>query len=135
MTVPLARQQGMGDIAKRPIANALSRIPGPGNRYYQPYWDRLQTLQYDFLQDERALEIALRFPLSAPGVQTAIVGTTNPAHFRQNMKFAAAGALEEDQFKAIRNRWKNVARADLEKAPELDGGRFVAVQEFDRGVS
>lgn len=129
LTVPLACQQGMGVIAKRPIANALWRIPRPENRYYQPYWDRLQMLRYEFMQDGRPLEIALRFPMSVPGVHTMIVGTTNPAHFRQNMEFTNAGTLHEDQFKAIRTRWKNVARIELDKAPELDGGRFVAAQD------
>ena len=126
MTVPLALQQGMGVIAKRPIANALWKMPRPENRYYQPYWDRLQMLKYDFLQDGRALEIALRFPMSVPGVHTMIIGTTNPAHFRQNIEFTNGGILNEDQFKAIRSRWKNVARLELDKAPELDGGRFAA---------
>jgi aryl-alcohol dehydrogenase-like predicted oxidoreductase len=128
-TVPLARQQGMGVIAKRPIANALWRVPRPENRYYQPYWDRLQVLRYDFLQDGRALEIALRFPMSAPGVHTMIVGTTNPAHFHQNMEFTNASSLDEGQFKAIRSRWKKVARIELEKTAELDGGRFIAEQD------
>lgn len=129
LTVPLARQQGMGVIAKRPIANALWRIPRPENRYYQPYWDRLQMLQYDFLRDERVLEIALRFPMSVPGVHTMIVGTTNPAHFRQNIEFTNAGTLHESQYQTIRARWKNVARVELDEAPELDGGQFVAEQD------
>jgi aryl-alcohol dehydrogenase-like predicted oxidoreductase len=129
MTVPLALQQGMGVIAKRPIANALWRIPRPENRYYQPYWDRLQMLQYDFLQNGRALEIALRFPMSVPGVHTMIVGTTNPGHFRQNMEFTNGGTLNQDQFKAICSRWKSVARLELDKSPELDGGRFVAARD------
>jgi aryl-alcohol dehydrogenase-like predicted oxidoreductase len=128
-TVPLAGQQGMGVIAKRPIANALWRVPRPENRYYQPYWDRLQVLRYDFLQGGRALEIALRFPMSAPGVHTMIVGTTNPAHFHQNTEFTNAGSLDEGQFKAIRSRWKKVARIELEKTAELDGGRFIAKQD------
>jgi len=127
VTVPLAQKQGMGVIAKRPIANALWRIPRPENRYYQPYWDRLQLLRYDFLQVERALEIALRFPMSVPGVHTMIVGTTKPAHFRQNMEFTNEGILDEEQFSAIRARWKNVAKPELDKAPELDGGRFFAL--------
>ena len=129
LTVPLAHQQGMGVVAKRPIANVLWRIPRPENRYYQSYWDRLQELRYDFLQDRQAFEIVLRFPLSIPGVHTMIVGTTNPEHFRQNIEFAAAGALHEDQFEAIRTRWKKIARIELEKTPELDGGRFRADQD------
>jgi aryl-alcohol dehydrogenase-like predicted oxidoreductase len=131
LTVPLAGQQGMGVIAKRPIANALWKIPRPENPYYQPYWDRLQKLGYDFLQDRRALEIVVRFPLSISGVHTMIVGTTNPAHFRQNAEFAAAGVLEEGQLEAIRTRWKNVARIELEEVNELDGGRFTAAPAFE----
>jgi len=126
LTVPLAREQGMGVIAKRPIANVVWKTARPENRYYQPYWDRLQELRYDFLQDGRALEIAVRFPLSISGVHTAIIGTTNSAHFRQNVDFAAAGVLDESQLEAIRTRWKNVARIELEKVKELDGGRFTA---------
>ena len=129
LTVPLAHQHGMGVIAKRPIANVLWKSPRPETPYYQPYWDRLQQLRYDFIQDMRAFEMALRFTLSVPGVQTMIVGTTNPAHFRQNVEFAAAGALEEAQFEAIRTRWKSVARIELEKTNELDGGRFSAAQD------
>jgi aryl-alcohol dehydrogenase-like predicted oxidoreductase len=131
LTVPLARQHGMGVIAKRPIANALWRNPRPENAYYQSYWDRLQELRYAFLQDERALEMALRFTLSVSGVHTTIVGTTNPAHLRQNVEFTAAGVLDEDQFDAIRTRWKKVARIELEKTPELDGGRFISSQELE----
>jgi len=130
LTVPLARQKGMGVIAKRPIANVVWKIPRPENRYYQPYWDRLQELRYDFLQDRRALEIAVRFPLSISGVHTMIVGTTNPAHFRQNVESAAAGVLDEGQLEAIRTRWKSVARIELEKVNELDGGRFTADPMF-----
>jgi hypothetical protein len=129
LTVPLARQRGMGVIAKRPIANALWKSGRPENPYYQSYWDRLQELRYDFLQDGRALEIALRFTLSVPGVHTMIVGTTNPAHLRQNLEFTTTGGLDEDQFNHIRTRWKNVARIELEKTPELDGGRFIAAQD------
>lgn len=127
-TVPLARQRGMGVIAKRPIANFLWKVPRPDNPYYQSYWDRFQELQYDFLQEDRALEMALRFTLSIPGVHTMIVGTTKPAHLRQNVEFTAAGVLDENQYQAIRNRWRKVARIELEKTPELDGGRFVAAQ-------
>jgi aryl-alcohol dehydrogenase-like predicted oxidoreductase len=36
LAVPLAREQGMGVIAKRPIANVVWKIPRPENRYYQP---------------------------------------------------------------------------------------------------
>ena len=113
LTVPVAIQHGMGVIAKRPIANGLWKS------HYRPelvtnhaYGDRLRELQYDFVQDERAFETALRFTLSVSGVHTAIVGTTNPAHLRRDTESAAAGILAKDQFDAIRARWKKVARQD-----------------------
>ena len=110
LAIPLAIEHGMGVIAKRPIANGLWRnIERPDSIYNQAYWDRLRELQYDFLQGERAFETALRFTLSVPGVHTAVVGTTNPAHVLQNAKYAATGSLDRGEFEMIRARWKQVA--------------------------
>jgi aryl-alcohol dehydrogenase-like predicted oxidoreductase len=111
--LPLAVEGSVGVIAKRPIANALWRSAHrPRSVDNQAYWDRLQALQYDFAQDERAFEIALRFTLSIPGVHTAIVGTTNPQHLLQNAKYAAAGPLAPHEFDTIRARWKQVSTPD-----------------------
>jgi aryl-alcohol dehydrogenase-like predicted oxidoreductase len=110
LALPLAIELGIAVIAKRPIANGLWRsIHRPDFVHHRAYWDRLQTLQYDFLQGERAFETALRFTLSVPGVHTAIIGTTNPAHVLQNAKYAATGCLNQDEFEMIRARWKQVA--------------------------
>lgn len=110
--LPLARQRGMGVIAKRPLANALWKSQRrPENSYHHVYWDRLQALGYEFLKDSRtALETALRFPLSVAGVHTAIVGTTKPENWRKNAENVAAGPLEPERFAAIRTRWLEVAR-------------------------
>ena len=110
LLVPPASRQGMGLIAKRPIANGLWRnIRRPEAPHHHAYWDRLQELRYDSLRDSGAFETALRFTLSVPGVSTAIVGTANLAHFRQNAECVAAGPLEKHQFDAIRAHWKQVA--------------------------
>ncbi len=51
LTIPLARERGMGVIAKRPIANAAWRANHkPIDSYHHPYWDRLRKLDYDFIQ-------------------------------------------------------------------------------------
>jgi aryl-alcohol dehydrogenase-like predicted oxidoreductase len=108
LTLPLAQERQMGVIVKRPIANAVWRyVQKPENAYVQPYWERIQTLRYDFLEDDGriAASTALRFTLSVPGVNTAIVGTARPGRWRENAALLDAGALPADKFQAIRSRW------------------------------
>lgn len=112
-TLPLARDRGIGVVAKRPIANGLWRSASrPEVTDHQVYWDRLQQLQYSFMADGRDFEVALRFTLSVPGVHTAIVGTTNAQHLKQNIRYAALGPLENGEFEAIRLQWKRIAKPD-----------------------
>ena len=115
LTLPLAQQKQMGVIAQRPIANAAWKYAAkPDNDYHITYWQRLQELKYDFAQADAkdAASIALRFTLSVPGVHTAIVGTKNPARWRENAKLLEAGSLPREQFDAIRAQWKRVANSD-----------------------
>jgi aryl-alcohol dehydrogenase-like predicted oxidoreductase len=115
LTLPLARQRGMGVIAKRPIANAAWRTGNrPSDPYAHPYWERLQKLQYDFINGNPAESFsrALRFTLSSPGVHTAIVGTTRPGRWRENANLIAKGQLTTDEFNSIRSRWQQVAAPD-----------------------
>ncbi|AIE84387.1 aldo/keto reductase [Fimbriimonas ginsengisoli] len=114
LTLPLARDKGMGIIAKRPVANVAWISEPPVGSYPRTYWERLQELRYDFLQSEtqKAVSIALSFTLGQPGICTAIVGTQNPDRWRQNAKSIASGALAAEEVAAIRDRWKEVARPD-----------------------
>jgi aryl-alcohol dehydrogenase-like predicted oxidoreductase len=112
LTVPRARERGMGIIAKRPVANAVWKSKTrPDNEYVLPYWERLQKLRYDFLdRDVRdAISIALRFTLSVEGVTTAIVGTSKPERWRENAELLQSGPLSKEEFAAIRARWKEIA--------------------------
>lgn len=112
-TLPAAVERRMGIIAKRPIADgawlssSLSK-----NDYAYPYWERLQMLNYDFLKSDPTSSVAtaLRFTLSVPGVDVAIVGTTSVEHMRQNIDMLSAGNLSQDEFNAIRATWEE--RAD-----------------------
>ena len=113
--VPLAFQAGMGVIAKRPIANAAWKTGSqkPENGYVQPYWERLQALQYDFFNDsQRAVSVALRWTLAQAGVATAIVGTKNPQRWAQNAQLLEVGALPHADRHQIVRRWHEVAQAD-----------------------
>ncbi|HEX2441851.1 MAG TPA: aldo/keto reductase [Methylomirabilota bacterium] len=112
LTVPLARERGLGVIAKRPLANVAWRYARkPSEPYYQDYWMRLRTLDYDFLGGKHAVSTALRFTLSVPGVHTAIVGTTRPERWPENAALLEAGALPDKDIARIRARWREVADA------------------------
>ena len=113
LTLPSARDRGLGVIAKRPIANAAWKTgTKPASSYHQTYWDRLRKLDYEFLHQSdvaSSIGIALRFTLTVPGVATAIVGTKNPARWKENAQLLAAGPLDEHEFNEIRSRWDEVA--------------------------
>jgi aryl-alcohol dehydrogenase-like predicted oxidoreductase len=112
LSVPLAREKQMGVIAKRPIANAAWKTGHrPIDSYHHEYWERLRKLNYDFLHGdlEKSISIALRFTLSVPGVQTAIVGTKKPERWKQNAKLLEAGPLEDTILRNIRERWEEGA--------------------------
>ena len=112
LTLPLARERGLGVIAKRPLANVAWRYARkPGEPYYQDYWSRLRVLDYDFLKGPAAVATALRFTLAAPGVHTAIVGTTKPERWPANAALLAEGVLPDAEFDRIRTRWRRVAEA------------------------
>ncbi len=112
LTIPEAAKRGMGVIAKRPVANAAWRYTENDiDAYARPYLDRLKQLKYDFLNGDatRAIATALRFTLSVPGVDTAIVGTTKPGRWRDNARLLEEGKLPGQQYEAIRARWQEVS--------------------------
>ena len=110
--IPLAVEKGLGVIAKRPIANAVWRHrEKPENTYYHEYWERLRKLKFEFLEKsvEEATAFALRFTMSIPGVDTLIVGTTRPRRWQENAGYVAEGILSDEEYEAIRQRWKEMA--------------------------
>jgi aryl-alcohol dehydrogenase-like predicted oxidoreductase len=114
--LPVAVKQNLGVIAKRPVANVAwqnGRRP-PSDFYARPYWERLQKLQYEFLQGDLKASVAtaLRFTLTVPGVHTAIVGTRKPGRFAENAAALAAGPLPKDLFDRIWARWHEAANRD-----------------------
>ncbi len=114
-TLPLARDNNLGVIVKRPIANAVWRHKEkPDNGYVIPYWERLQTLGFDFTQSDvnDATGVALRWTLGLPGVHTAIVGTTHPERWKSNARLLDAGPLPAELEQLIHARWEQARQPD-----------------------
>lgn len=115
--VAKARENNVGVIAKRPIANAAwkerAQQPGFYKDYAQTYKDRLDVMRLDpaALEVDSWAELALRFTLSQAGVQSAIIGTTSAANTRANIEAAAKGPLPEHVLAKVRAAFK---RADPE---------------------
>jgi aryl-alcohol dehydrogenase-like predicted oxidoreductase len=116
----IARQNNVGVIAKRPIANSawrdVDKLPGMYKDYAAPYIDRLKQMKVtpesvgftpsNDSSDSWA-EMALRFTLSIDGVHTAIIGTTNPDNAASNVRYASAGPLSQSVVQNIRDVFRN----------------------------
>ncbi len=112
LMIPLAKEKEMGVIAKRPIANAVWRHDSkPDEPYHHEYWDRIETLQYDFLEGDlnESVARALKFTLAVDGVTTAIVGTTNPDRWKQNAEMLEQIDFSSGDFRSIRERWQEIS--------------------------
>jgi aryl-alcohol dehydrogenase-like predicted oxidoreductase len=117
--LPIARSNKVGVLAKRPIANAAWKAPSeqPGfyGNYASTYHDRLKKMNLSptdlGFPDDRSswAEIALRFTLSQEGVNTAIIGTTNPENARANIAAADKGPLPKDVVQKIRDAFHKAA--------------------------
>jgi len=89
-----AKAQGMGIIVKRPIANGAWGATKSPSGYADEYFRRAQLMLAEGPLNgapENRILLALGFTLAHPEVDTAIVGTQNPAHMRSNI-----GMLEND---------------------------------------
>ncbi len=116
LALPIAGRNGVGVMAKRPIANgAWKKQEQQYERYLdyaRPYHERFATMGLTLeelkLPDAPAnpaeawAEIALRFTLSIPGVHTAIIGTTRADHAAANLRAAAKGPLPDAAVATIR---------------------------------
>ena len=91
--LPRAVEAGLGVIAKRPLANAAWRFEDrPVGRYEEPYWERLRVMGIE-PADGDWISTAIRFSAFAPGVSTAIVGTSSADNLRDVVDAVARGPL------------------------------------------
>lgn len=101
----IAKRNGMGFIAKRPIANAPWRFQEqPVGHYSEDYWLRWREMALDYGMDE--LEVALRFSAFIYGVDSCIVGTKNIEHIKKNVELIDKGKLPEEMVMQIQNTFR-----------------------------
>jgi aryl-alcohol dehydrogenase-like predicted oxidoreductase len=106
--IPRAASRPMGVVAKRPIANAAWRhTERPVGHYCEVYWERLQAMGGDaLLGSHEWLELMLRFAAFAPGVSTAIVGTTRLDNLEAAVRCVERGPLEEATITRLRQAFR-----------------------------
>jgi aryl-alcohol dehydrogenase-like predicted oxidoreductase len=84
-----AEEQGMGLIAKRPIANAAWGAEASPSNYAAEYYRRARAMAREGpipdAPDDPIL-LALGFVLAHEAVDTAIVGTSDPEHMEANIR-------------------------------------------------
>ena len=91
-----------GFIAKRPSANHPWRFDErPADDYCEEYWLRWRAMGLSNRGHEWG-EIAIRFAFSLPEVSSAIIGTGNMEHLKQNIAWLEAGGLDMDWFGELR---------------------------------
>ncbi len=103
---PAAVAQGMGIIAKRPIANGAFDRDGSPYDYADEYWRRSKSVTAPEGAPADGVEFSLRFTLSFDEVDTAIVGTSAAAHAIANVALAEAGALDASIVADVREQFR-----------------------------
>jgi aryl-alcohol dehydrogenase-like predicted oxidoreductase len=124
LVLPKTVANGVGVLAKRPVANAawkdLDEQPGMYKSYAKTYTERLAKIALDPAElgfsgprEQAWPELALRFTLSQPGVHCAIIGTTNPENAKANIAAAEKGPLPPEVVRKVRDAFR---RADPTRA-------------------
>ena len=102
--ITTAFNSGAGTI----IRGGVSRGEGenPTDQENKGEWENYRKANLDELLDEGESRTAflLRFALSHPHLNTTIVGTKNPEHFKENIKTANKGKLSEDIYEEAKKR-------------------------------
>lgn len=111
-SITLAKEKGMGVIAKRPLANALWKFAErPYGNYAETYWLRWKEMNLPEIDDWQ--DTFIRFSAFTQGVNSAIVGTTNLDHLKQSIRSIERGPLPDEIYKLIRNSFNPDWRGEI----------------------
>lgn len=100
-----ARQQNLGVIAKRPIANVPWKFSErPKGEYCEEYWLRMKKMNLNL--DIDWLEAAVRFTAFTEGVSSCIIGSSSINNIKQNIMNLEKGKLPGDLYSSIRKSFR-----------------------------
>lgn len=111
-SIKKAKEKGIGIIAKRPIANAPWKYDKiPTGKYVEEYWKRWKEM--DLPDQKDWLDTFLRFAVFTKDIDSAIVGTANIDHIKNNIKIIEKGPLPDDLYQLIRSKFKPEWRGEV----------------------
>lgn len=92
-----AEAKNMGIIIKRPIANFVWGKSSVTSSYHQKYLERAQVMSAlgPIAGEADSIKFAMGFTFAHKEVDTAIIGTTNPAHLLANIALLDEGVSME----------------------------------------
>ena len=113
---PLALEQGVGLIAREPLANGfltgtqrVDTVYEPGDirgswpSHYRAHKIRLaESLRFLERPDRTLAQAAIRFTLDTPAVSTVVVGIKTPRQADENLSVAALPSLSPDEQQQLR---------------------------------
>jgi aryl-alcohol dehydrogenase-like predicted oxidoreductase len=110
--LPLAKEQGLGVIIKRPIANAVWAAPSASSRV--TYRERAEEIQSEGEipgAPGDPIALAIGFTLAHDEVDTAIVGTSDPGHMKANIKLVEWQLpLPDETIEELHRRFDQMSR-------------------------
>ena len=98
-----AATAGAGIIIRGGVARGAPEDAGLGNKDRWAIWEKAK-LDELLGPGETRTGFLLRFTLSHPDMHTTIVGTVNPEHLAENLRFAEAGPLPADVYEEAKTR-------------------------------
>jgi len=103
--IPVLRELSMGTIVKRPLSNVVWRFEErPEGDFLGRPWERAREMPLgELARDMPLTEFALRFVLSHPGVDVALVGTISEEHLREDVRYAEKGPLPEEMVRRAKD--------------------------------
>jgi aryl-alcohol dehydrogenase-like predicted oxidoreductase len=100
-TISLAARAGAGTV----IRGAVARGAPSEGKQQGATWDLWRRARLDeLLQGMTRMEFMLRFTLTHPDLHTAIVGTINLDHLRENLNALKKGPLPADLYAEVKRR-------------------------------